>query len=241
MGIVAIPNTFSANTTISSSEVNANFSTLYNEFNGSIEAANLASNAVVEAKIADSAVTANKLASNAVTTAKILDDNVTDAKLDYPRWWQEIARTTLSGAGDTITVSSIPARKYLQIRIKAIQSGSIGGNIQFNGDTSTNYARRNVVQTTVTTDTSASSWVFNNNTGSENFYTVIEIDNISAQTKQGIATTNQGNASASANPTYIQSMGKWANTSAQITSLVVNNTSSGDFATGSEVVVLGHD
>lgn len=244
MGTISKPNEFSAAGTIVASEFNDNFDTIYNEFNGSIEAANIAAGAIATAKIADNAVTSDKINASAVVTAKINNGAVTAAKLDsnaIGHGFLEIARTTLGSAGDTITVSSIPARKYLLIYIKAIASGSIGANIQFNGDTGTNYSRRNVVQTTVTTDTSASSWVFNNNTGSENFFTKIEIDNISAQAKLGRAETNQANNSASANPTYISSMGKWANTSAQITSLVVNNTSSGDFNTGSEVIVLGKD
>lgn len=71
MSNVSKPNTFSANTTISASEVNDNFDTIYNEFNGSISAANLATDSVTTAKIADSNI----------TTAKIADANVTAAKL----------------------------------------------------------------------------------------------------------------------------------------------------------------
>ena len=71
MSTVAIPNTFSPNTTISSSQVNANFTTIYNEFNGSISAANLATDAVTTAKIADSNVTTAKINDAAVTSAKL--------------------------------------------------------------------------------------------------------------------------------------------------------------------------
>lgn len=81
MSSISKPNTFSANTTISSSEVNANFDTIYNAFNGSVDAANLASGAVTTAKIADSNVTTAKIADSNVTTAKIADSNVTTAKM----------------------------------------------------------------------------------------------------------------------------------------------------------------
>lgn len=70
MGVINKPNTFSANTTISSSKVNANEDTIYNEFNGNISSANLATDAVVTAKIADSNVTTTKIADAAVTPAK---------------------------------------------------------------------------------------------------------------------------------------------------------------------------
>lgn len=80
MGVIAVPNTFSPNTSISSSQVNSNFSTIYNEFNGSIAAANLATGAVTTAKIADSNVTTAKIADSNVTTAKIADGAVTPVK-----------------------------------------------------------------------------------------------------------------------------------------------------------------
>lgn len=73
MGVINRPNTYTANTTISPSGVNDDFDTIYNEFNGNIAAANLATNAITTAKIADLAV----------TTAKLADDSVTAAKLQY--------------------------------------------------------------------------------------------------------------------------------------------------------------
>lgn len=71
MTTISKPNTFSANTTIASSEINANFDTIYNDYNGSISAVNLASGAVTTAKIADSNVTTAKVANDAITATKI--------------------------------------------------------------------------------------------------------------------------------------------------------------------------
>lgn len=62
MAIISRPNTYTSSTTISSSEVNDDFDTIYNEFNGSIAAANLATDSVTTAKIADANVTNAKLA-----------------------------------------------------------------------------------------------------------------------------------------------------------------------------------
>ena len=50
-------------------------------------------------------------------------------------WWQELGRATLVGAGDTITVASITAKKYLKIKVSAIASGQIGLYLTFNNDT----------------------------------------------------------------------------------------------------------
>lgn len=81
MGTIVKPNTFTNNTTASATEVNANFDTIYNEFNGDIDSNNLADSGVTTAKIADSNVTTAKINDSAVTTAKINDDAVTSAKL----------------------------------------------------------------------------------------------------------------------------------------------------------------
>lgn len=80
MGVISVPTTFSPNTTISSSQINNNFTTIYNEFNGSIAAANLATNAVTTAKISDANVTTAKIADLNVTTGKIADAAVTPEK-----------------------------------------------------------------------------------------------------------------------------------------------------------------
>lgn len=72
MGTIAKPNTFTANTTASASQVNDNFDTIYNEFNGNISAANLATGAVTTTKIADNAVTGDKIL---VTELKDSSDN----------------------------------------------------------------------------------------------------------------------------------------------------------------------
>lgn len=73
MSIISKPNTFSPNTSISSSQVNANFDTIYNDYNGGIAAANLATGAVTTAKIADGNVTTVKIGDDQVTAAKVAD------------------------------------------------------------------------------------------------------------------------------------------------------------------------
>ena len=94
MGNVSKPNTFTSNTTISPSEVNDNFDTIYNEFNGSIDASNLATDSVATAKIAD----------DNVTTAKIADDAVTYAKIEQPVAFRA---TTTQAYGSSTTGSDI--------------------------------------------------------------------------------------------------------------------------------------
>lgn len=105
MGLINKPNTFTANTTASASEVNDNFDTIYNEFNGNIGAANLASNAVTTAKINDAAVTTAKLNDGSVTPAKLTSGAATT-------WaWQ-----TWSPTWTNLTIGSATVvAKYAQV------------------------------------------------------------------------------------------------------------------------------
>src|ERR1044072_8850270 len=58
-------------------------------------------------------------------------------------WWEELGRTTLGSAGDTITISPISARKYLRIFISILDTGgAVGPNLRFNNDSANNYAFR---------------------------------------------------------------------------------------------------
>lgn len=100
MSTISKPYTFSPSTTASSSEVNADFDTLYNDYNGNIDASNLATGAVSTAKIADSAV----------TTDKINDASVTNSKLAANTAWTTWTPTLVSLSGGTQTFA-----KYQQI------------------------------------------------------------------------------------------------------------------------------
>lgn len=120
MGTITIPNSFSSGTTIKSSEVNANFTTVANAINGNLDANNLASGAVTTAKIADSNVTTAKIADSNVTTGKIADDAVTDAKLVYGkvRSRQGGSATNWATAGTT-TYDYSGTNTFIQVGSKA--------------------------------------------------------------------------------------------------------------------------
>lgn len=69
MGLISVPYTFSAGAVIVASEHNSNFSTIYNEFNGSISNANIsASAAIADTKLATIS-TAGKVNISALTVA----------------------------------------------------------------------------------------------------------------------------------------------------------------------------
>lgn len=160
-------------------------------------------------------------------------------------WWEEIGRTALTVAGDTITVSSLPARKYLKVLFSVLNSSTISINVTFNNDTSSNYGWRKSVSGAADTSLApAARFLIDVGSGSTNspVFGDLDIINISAQEKMmlGMAST-QAAAGASTAPVRFEFSGKWANTSAQISRIDFTNLDAGDYAIGSEVIVLGHN
>lgn len=192
------------------------------------------------------------LASNVVETPKIKDANVTATKIDWAStganagiWWEEIGRTTLSSSSDTITVSSIPARNYLQIRTNySSVGGTISAHIRFNNDNSANYAHVLAqLGSSATTIVSDVGIVITGASAIINQFVTIDVFNVSNKEKLVHFTRIEGNTTgAGTAPTSLISIGKWANTSTTINRIdIVNTLGTGDFAIGSELVVLGHN
>lgn len=174
-----------------------------------------------------------------------LDDGaVNAAKIDFTTgiWWEELGRTTLSSTGDVIDVNGLPARKHLRIIFTGLPSGAIVGNLTFNGDTGSNYASRYSSNGSTETTNVSQSLISVVSGGTGPHLTVIDVHNPQSYEKAFVfATTETGTAGAGNLPGRREGAGKWANTSTQITRVTLTNSAAGDYAAGSEVVVLGHD
>ena len=176
------------------------------------------------------------------------DGSVTADDIDFSTGvgWEEIARTTLGVAGDTITVDSIPPRKYLMIVVSGIASGgTLDTTFRFNNDSGTNYAHR--YSTNHGAETAAVSKTNNpfesgsTDSGSVAFH-YLYVLNIGTESKLLRWLANSEDATGGAtNPAVISGFGKWANTSVQISRFDWLNTGTGDVAIGSEVVIYGRD
>ena len=192
------------------------------------------------------------LASNVVETPKIKDANVTATKIDWDStganagiWWEEIGRTTLGTAGDTITVSGLPARKHLRvIMVCSASGGTVDSTLRFNNDSSNSYrisytvnsAPGSNVDTTVVSQIPIESGAVSSG---EIQICTMDIVNVSTWGKQYKYETSTGVAGSTV--TWLTGYGKWGNTSDSISRIDWVNTGTGDFAIGSEIVVLGHN
>lgn len=188
---------------------------------------------------------------NSVVTANITDDAVTAAKIDWAStganagiWWEELGRSTLSVAGDTMSVTSIPARKYLYILVYAAATGgTINAQMQFNGDTGANYSSRSSLNG-VGDGTGVSGTAVGLSATASAFTRFIELNIINVLAQEKLMTGHcieQGAAGAGTAATRAELANKWANTAAQISRVDIINAGTGDFAIGSECIVMGHN
>lgn len=169
-------------------------------------------------------------------------------KINYPQlqneWWEEIGRTTLGVAGNSITITTLPVKKYLKIYIYASATGgTINATMRFNNDSATNYSNRSSANgaadgTGVSSTTMGMSATASTNSRFIECY-VLNISAIEKLVTGHVIETTNGGPTATAARAEIANI--WANTSVQISRVDIVNTGAGNFAIGSEVIVLGHD
>jgi hypothetical protein len=130
----------------------------------------------------------------------------------------------------------------MMVLTHAIESGVIIPSYQFNGDTGNNYAiRHNLNGGSEGTAASQGKIQWQNAGTADTNFGVGRINNLQGIEKLVIQQGMKSDTGAGNAPNREQIVAKWANTSEQITTVNVMNTQSGDFAAGSEVVVLGCD
>ncbi len=182
----------------------------------------------------------------------ISDDSITGAQINWSGtgvdsgiWWEELGRTTLAGSADSITVN-IAAKKYLKVFcIYASTGGTVDAGIRFNADSGNNYAYRFSSNGGADSTSTSQSYVIL--TGATTVLkwdsTKLSVYNIAADEKLGYyVRSSVGTAGAGTAPARLEGPFKWANTSAQITSVSVHNLAgTGDFAIGTELIVMGHN
>ena len=98
--------------------------------------------------------------------------------------WKEVARTTLGSAGDTISVASLPDKRYYMVLGNHLPSGNFRTTYRLNNDSGSNYALRKSedggsenVTTSITDITSG-----NEDTNTQ-YFDVSYLSNLSAKEK----------------------------------------------------------
>jgi len=159
--------------------------------------------------------------------------------------WERLASVTLGSAADTINSGTITAKTHLKFTFELVPNSSdnVEPDMRFNSDSGTNYAM--IYGNDGATDNSYSPrdrlYIIGNTGGAnEPAYCTGSIINISDQEKHVTSHSIRG-ATGNTVPQRREFQGRWANTSAQITSIQVFQDGSGDFGVGSTLTVWGLD
>jgi len=156
--------------------------------------------------------------------------------------WVELARTTLGSAGDTISVASLPDKRYYMIISSKLVSGNATHQFILNNDTGSNYAIRYSGDGGAEYAGASLSNINFDPANATNSFHVGHIANLSSKEKIGIHhLVNENTAGSATSPRRSEFVSKWANTSSSMNRIDLKNTDSGNFDTGSEIVVLGWD
>lgn len=160
-------------------------------------------------------------------------------------WAKNGTPDTLTSSGDTLSVSDLIANQFLHfLSHKLTVGGAINAQMEFDSDTSTNYARRfSTNGGSDSTGTSESNALTGTASAAEDMFSVGYIINISGEEKLQIcfAVSNNGSGAGSA-PDRREIVNKWDTTAGQIdSSIEEKNGSAGSYDTDSNLSILGTD
>ena len=164
------------------------------------------------------------------------DDTHTD------NFWEELADVTLSGTGTNISSGTITAKKYLWFQLWYDVTAGADANLTFNNNTTSTYAlRRSANGGSDVTSTSQTGMNMQGSGAVTPVFINGFIINTSANEKLIIAHQIEQNTAGAGNaPNRREFVGKWANTSSQITELDFTTTSN-NYTAGSFLKVWGAD
>ena len=194
--------------------------------------------------------------SNAITSVKMENDGTyaSGDELIVLGWdpsdthttnfWEELANVELTSASDQISSGTITAKKYLWIQyyIKADTASDVTGLLRFNNDSSANYANRYSLNGGA--DSSRINRTYIDSTSGNNnpvFVNAFIVNNASNEKLVIGHSVWQQTAGATTAPNRWEFVGKWCNTSNQITEIDVEQLDAGDLASGSFLKVWGAD
>ena len=154
-------------------------------------------------------------------------------------FWEELASVDLSGLGVVLDSGTIPAKKYLWVQAYYNSTAVPRSTMTFNSDTGSNYADRISVNGATDTTQVSQSGI---DTSESNGRTLMNYFIVNNSANEKLVTghiVNFGAAGAGTAPRREEVVGKWANTSSQITKITF--TTNQNMGTNSKLRVWGSD
>lgn len=159
--------------------------------------------------------------------------------------WAKNGSTTLSSAGDDITVSSLSSSKLNFTLAHQIASGNLDNiDVNLNSDSGSVYADRESTNGGAdSTQVSQTGWRMSHGNASWDYFNINYIVSVSGEEKLLIGFFMSTNGSgAGVAPNRNEHVAKYVpSPDANITSINYNNAGTGDYAIGSNLSALGSD
>ncbi len=156
-------------------------------------------------------------------------------------FWEELASVTASGSSANLSSGTITAKKYLWIQAEYSKSSNGTLSTTFNNDTGSNYSFRKSTNGGADGTFTGQASIAEGYSQSQIAFLNIFIINNASNEKLVIANTVLADGTgAGTAPTRIEYVGKWANTSNQITEIDLDS-SGGNFDSHSMIKVWGSD
>jgi hypothetical protein len=155
--------------------------------------------------------------------------------------YQELDRTTLTGNGDSVDVSGFSAVDQLMILWTCQCSGTCSNKFTLNGSTGSEYSRRDSGNGgSGGTNVSEQNWALNYTSDDNYRFGFIFLDNDLDSQKLGYNYTVQSTGSGFNDvPNRTTAFLGWEESTEQITQVTMTNDKTGDYTSGTEVIVLG--
>ena len=162
--------------------------------------------------------------------------------------WEQLAHVELDANADSMDSGTFDVKKYLMFQIQYTGTGgNVVNSIRFNGTTGSEYARRGSdnggSDQTDGSETQITNGLNSDISSGDSAIMTGYIVNIQDEEKLVIAelTSNDSGTGTGTGTDMADFVGKWANTSDNITSIQVPDLSGGKYTTGSTITVWGFD
>ena len=153
-------------------------------------------------------------------------------------FWEELDDSSWS-TGGSWTSGTFTSKKYLCVQFYT-EGGAGSSYFRFNGDSGTNYANRYSINGGADSTITGQPESYLGAIDGLSFNNLFIINNASNEKLFKHNRVSRSTAGASNSPKRMESVGKWANTSNQITSITVTTAGGGNFTAGN-MKVWGHD
>ena len=157
--------------------------------------------------------------------------------------WKELDRVTLTSSGADLDTGVFTAKDNIMILAHLLPDSTTANDLTFNGSTGNEYSFRfsNIDQADDTSNSSKAKIDCRYNSN-QNTFLVSQWSNVSGKEKLGQIDTvhDEGGAGSSSVPDRREIVAKWTGTN-QINRVKFNKDTFNNFASGSELIVLGFD